>query len=902
MPVAADLLRNTVLCRGSLLDKLLTCHDRGNSSGRGGGPEACSATPGCVWTIRSAVEPIPEYLDLIEGGGANLRVANASAAAAAGLNTTAGNATYLYDPVFDADNMVTILQGFMRYLTGAPWPSYSAGARVALCTARWTTDRERLAHVYKQYYKQTDMTLDGSDTDEQWALKFYGSPSAAYLFGTCAAARTFLSAALRCGTSASSRAACTAQPYCDYYEEGSSGGSPQAGYQSCELGRLEPLAAADPAIFSSDPWGAALTALAAKCMPLQDAASGRRYGSADCREYRQSAEGRRGLSVQFDAAVQLAAPWALLNPANLRPSYYVPPDTADQAASGATRTVRLVGGRSPTSGRVEVLYKGQWGTVCDNYFGVTEASVVCRQLGLGQYGIPYTDGRGSGDILLDKVICSPNAARLEDCASSGWYNHDCSHRKDVGVTCSPSRPLRLVGGSNPAWGRLEIFNDGRWGTVCADYFGTKEAKVVCNQLGFAYGDSYTYGAGSDAPIWMDDVNCPASASRLEDCNFPGWGRHNCGHSEDVGVYCSMPLPSPSPPPPSPPPPPPRPPKRPSPPRPRLSPPPLPRPSPAFVTPLAGPTGFLLFAMGYVPKDGNTPAHFSKFNVDALAPGSEALAYVGAYVPAPDPAGPHRAPDFPACLPDQGWDDAAADLACRLAGFASGRATLTAPKLQLLEASTIVVNVACPLSRDTRRAEPQDCTAYLRRQSAGMCTSILAAVCTTARLASPSPPPSPRLASPRMRRPRSPRPPPPPEDLLSPPDSLAIPPPPSPSPPKRPVPRLRLVRPAGASASSKSGRLEILYNGEWGTICADGFSSTAATLACRALGLGTSGRVIPEYTDLFDAGTGPIWLANVDCSAVSLADAGASLADCTNDGWGVAPDCTHEQDVAVRCVS
>ncbi|XP_043962312.1 deleted in malignant brain tumors 1 protein-like [Gambusia affinis] len=212
---------------------------------------------------------------------------------------------------------------------------------------------------------------------------------------------------------------------------------------------------------------------------------------------------------------------------------------SEDAGVVCSEHIRILNGTSRCNGRVELFQDGQWKRVCSSDWGKEEANVVCREISCGsplvqtatQY---FGEGRGLHGV---KANCVGNETSIANCVMQD-FRETCI---DATISCMNSKPIRLINGTNRCSGRVEVYYEGQWGTVCDDKWGMQEAAVTCREMncGNALAVKYKafYGKGQDQ-VWLDDIDCTGHEKSLSDCPHRGFGEHDCDHHEDAGVICS----------------------------------------------------------------------------------------------------------------------------------------------------------------------------------------------------------------------------------------------------------------------------------------------------------------------------------------------------------------------------
>lgn len=226
----------------------------------------------------------------------------------------------------------------------------------------------------------------------------------------------------------------------------------------------------------------------------------------------------------------------------------------------------MVNGTNRCNGRVEVYNNGQWRHVCNSDWGKEQAHVVCREINCGTpITQPFYQNLGEASIVNGlKSTCTGNETSISQCTFQEFKERCvdatvlCSSMSLLICTCdasnfteclrlvlltglTDSKQIRLKNGTHRCSGRVELFHDGQWGTVCDDKWGMPEAAVVCREMncGTAIAVKYKafFGRGQDQ-IWLDDVECVGDEKSLADCPHRGLGESDCDHNEDAGLICS----------------------------------------------------------------------------------------------------------------------------------------------------------------------------------------------------------------------------------------------------------------------------------------------------------------------------------------------------------------------------
>ncbi|XP_066064827.1 deleted in malignant brain tumors 1 protein-like isoform X2 [Chamaea fasciata] len=208
--------------------------------------------------------------------------------------------------------------------------------------------------------------------------------------------------------------------------------------------------------------------------------------------------------------------------------------------------VRLADGPHRCAGRVEVLHLGRWGTVCDDTWAFPAAAVVCRYLGCGQVIAAPPRARfgpGLGPVWLDGLTCTGEEGAPSECRHKGWGVHTCEHSEDAGVVCAGSgladlTHLRLAGGAHRCAGRVQVLHEGRWGGVCALTWALPAADVTCRYLGCGPAlRTAQVSVGREELTWVESLRCAGGEGNLLECQVKVWGAPYCPHA---AVTCARP--------------------------------------------------------------------------------------------------------------------------------------------------------------------------------------------------------------------------------------------------------------------------------------------------------------------------------------------------------------------------
>ncbi|XP_040529154.1 antigen WC1.1 isoform X2 [Gallus gallus] len=183
---------------------------------------------------------------------------------------------------------------------------------------------------------------------------------------------------------------------------------------------------------------------------------------------------------------------------------------------------------------------GVWARVSVGLWDNGTATVVCRQLGCGvPEKIHAAPANGSGLIELQELRCVGTEELLAQCNATRMAAEPSKNPEELAIACSGSKQLRLVGGRGRCAGRVEVYSEGTWGTICQDSWTLQDATVVCRQLGCGRAleapGSERFGPGTGT-LWLGAGGCAGTEDALWHCPAPV--QRGCRHGGGAGAVCS----------------------------------------------------------------------------------------------------------------------------------------------------------------------------------------------------------------------------------------------------------------------------------------------------------------------------------------------------------------------------
>ncbi|XP_029549483.1 lysyl oxidase homolog 2A-like isoform X1 [Salmo trutta] len=369
---------------------------------------------------------------------------------------------------------------------------------------------------------------------------------------------------------------------------------------------------------------------------------------------------------------------------------------------------------------------------------------------------------------------------------------------------TPIIQLRLAGDKRKHYeGRVEVYYNGEWGTVCDDDFSIHAANILCRELGYveavSWSPSSKYGKG-EGRIWLDNVHCSGQERTLAQCKSNGFGVSDCKHSEDVGVVCNQ------------------------------------RRIPGFK-----------FISSFTNSVESLNVQVEEVRIRAISSQRKRVPITEGYLEVKD-RGKWRQ------ICNEEWTEMNNRVICGMYGFPGEKGYNT--KVYKLLAKRRKKNYwdfgvnctgneaslhGCKLGRKVELKGNTTC-------EKGMPVVVS---CVPGRAFAPS------HAQGFSKAYRV----------------------------EQPLVRLR------GGANIGDGRVEVLKNGEWGTVCDDNWNLKAASVVCRELGFGSAKEALAGGR--LGQGMGPVHMNEVECSGFEK-----SLTECyfNRDALG----CSHEEDAAVRC--